>query len=104
MSLFVSTITKTVMDLGRIAHNETLKRKHTQLYLKQHGISVATAGKVRRVVSEAIVCEENLREWEVEKEVLSLVPLQLKRDILYESRAPTLVHFPLFRIINQVYE
>lgn len=96
MAIFVSTITKTLMELARISEGGTYARMLVYHYLKgrKDKISSETATNVKRTVSKAMQADLNLKEFEFEAEVLKLLPRQMQRERLHAVRKPILVHHP----------
>ena len=82
MAIFVSTTTKTLMELARISEGGTYARMLVYHYLKgrKDKISSETATNVKRTVSKAMQADLNLKELEFEAEVLNLLPRQMQRE------------------------
>jgi len=95
MAVFISNITKTLMEIATISEGKTRMHRLVQVYLKNHGVHGEIASKVRHHVAEAVQ-ENRQKEWDIESKVVKLLPLQLQKELLYVIRSPILKVHPLF--------
>lgn len=100
MSIFVSSITATVLKLSEISAKSNRLRRSVNEYLLNHRVSVALVAGVKRQMLANASIKALLDDQERETEVLALLPEHLQYDLLYEIRAPFLAWHGFFREVD----
>jgi len=98
MSVFVSLITQNMMELSNITGEERANRQLLMKYLSERKISEELAVALKMHVR---FHKDLQKEAEGENAVLAMLTKQMRKDLLYEVRAPILVLHPLFHFINR---
>jgi len=102
MAVFVSTITKTLLELARVTDGRTHARILVHRYLNGHcdKINAEVATRVQRSASKAMVADHKLQEFECEAEVMKLIPKQIQNELLHAVRKPILIQYPFFQHLD----
>jgi len=100
MSVYVSAITSTMVELNALQESSSKIRKRVNDYLVENSVDVAMAETVRLQVKDIDSGTDFAAK---EQQVVSLLPTQLGYDLLTEVRRPTILRHTLFYNINSAY-
>jgi len=91
-AVFISFITKTILDLGALVSEKTRRRQLVNEYLALTPLPPWLRGQVKHCLRDY----KELHQTVHEEKVLEILPKHLQTDLLYEVRAPVLTHHQLF--------
>lgn len=100
MSVFVSNITATMMELRSMAQVKRINRLLLQKYLNRNPVSYELCACMKQHVRHH---SDLRREQETENRVLAMLPNQLQKALLFEIRAPTIIEHNFFHCIEQYF-
>jgi len=100
MSVFVSSVTQNMLELSNISTETRANRMLLETYLTDKKISQELVSTMKM---HARYYKDIEKQIKVEEGVMAMLTKQMRRDLLYEVRAPTLVAHPLFYFINHQY-
>merc|ERR1712183_1219492 len=98
--MFISIITKTMIDLSSIFKEQIKRRRRVNDFLSMHSLPVSIVRATQMHVRDF---QDVTQQREKERYVLSLLPTHMQVELLFAARQPYLLMHPLFRTINAQY-
>lgn len=92
-ALFISVITKSMLDLSELVSEKTRRRRLVNDYLEKHPVHKELTRSVKRYLNEYT---DVGKEQENEEQVLLILPKHVQNEVLFEVRSPVLIAHPLF--------
>merc|ERR1719487_1163713 len=100
-AVFISIITKTMLDLSELVSEKTRRRRLVNDYLETHPVPPALNSSVKRYLTDY---KDGDKEQENENIILSILPKHVQTQLLFEVRSPVLVAHPLFSNLNDEFQ
>merc|ERR1719440_1967490 len=92
-ALFISVITKTMLDLSELVSEKTKRRRLINEYLENHPVHPMLSSNVKRYLNDY---RDMDKEQENEKIVLSILPRHVQAQLLVAVRSPCMDIHPMF--------
>eukprot|EP00428_Durinskia_dybowskii_P049952 CAMPEP_0170331596 /NCGR_PEP_ID=MMETSP0116_2-20130129/66781_1 /TAXON_ID=400756 /ORGANISM="Durinskia baltica, Strain CSIRO CS-38" /LENGTH=181 /DNA_ID=CAMNT_0010584865 /DNA_START=147 /DNA_END=689 /DNA_ORIENTATION=+ len=100
LSLFVSKLTSILQNMEQ--HRQRLHRveRQAKIYLEDARISMDVSLRVRKYIQWKERVNGHMADGMTEKELVSMLPVDLRREVLEEARAPLLDRSPVLTAIH----
>jgi len=100
LSLFVSKLTSTLHSLALYRSRMHEVERQASAYLEDHGISTGTSLRVRKYIQWKERTDTRIHNGLSEKDLMGMLPVDLRREVLEQARAPLLRMNPVLIAIH----